>query len=468
MTEFHTMSATELIAGYRDRSFSPVDVTEAILGRIEQLDPKVNAFVTETPELAIEQAKAAEAAYRNGEAAPLAGVPTSIKDLTVTKGIRTTRGSLLFADWTPDFDPPVMERIYASGAVMLGKTSTPEMGWKGETTNRVSGSTHNPWKYGLTPGGSSGGGAAAVAIGFGPLAQGSDGAGSIRIPCSFSGIFGLKPSSGLVPQYPPSLTGDISHVGPMTRTVEDAALFLSVMAGADPRDRLSWSSGIDYVSALNEPLPKLRIAWSPDLGYVKADPEILSLVEHAAQAFREMGHLVEAATPDVADPIDILDMIWASAQAGGYRDNLDQVADQLDPGRLNVIQTAPTLSVVDFGAAMVARNTYYQAIRQFMESYDLLLTPTMPCSPFPVGLDQPEHSGRPSLSSLGWSPFTYPFNLTGQPAATVPAGFTKDGLPVGLQIVGRFHDDVTVLQAAKAFEAARPWAQVWPDDEPFR
>ncbi len=254
MTEFHTMPATELIAGYRAKSFSPVEVTEAILRRIDQLDPKINAFITKTPELAIEQAKVAETAYLDGDAGSLAGIPTSIKDLTVTKGIRTTRGSLLYADWVPDFDAPVVERVYAAGAVMLGKTNTPEVGWKGETTNRVSGSTHNPWKYGLTPGGSSGGGAAAVAIGFGPLAQGSDGAGSIRIPCSFSGIFGLKPSFGLVPTYPPSPSGDISHIGPMTRTVDDAALFLNVLAGADARDRLSWSSGIDYVSALRKPL----------------------------------------------------------------------------------------------------------------------------------------------------------------------------------------------------------------------
>src|SRR6478735_2008544 len=290
VTEFHTMPATALVAGYRARSFSPVEVTEAILRRIDLLDRKVNAFVTTTPELAIEQARAAETAYLSGEAESLAGIPTSIKDLTVTKRIRTTRGSLLFADWTPDFNPPLMERVYASGAVMLGKTNTPEMGWKGETTNRVSGTTHNPWKYDLTPGGSSGGGAAAIAIGFGPLAQGSDGAGSIRIPCSFSGIFGLKPSFGLVPTYPPSPSGDISHIGPMTRTVDDAALFLNVLAGADARDRLSWSSGIEYLAALDQPLPKLRIAWSPDLGHATVDPEVAAITAQAARAFAELGH----------------------------------------------------------------------------------------------------------------------------------------------------------------------------------
>ena len=277
MSKLHQLSALELIAGYRSGDFSPVEVTEAVLDRIDQLDPKLNAFVTVTPELARDQALASERAYRNGSAGPLAGVPTSIKDLTVTKGIRTTRGSLLFQDWIPDFDPPVMERVYASGAVTIGKTNTPEYGWKGETSNRVSGTTHNPWKHGLTPGGSSGGGSAAVASGFGPLAQGSDGAGSIRIPCSFSGIFGLKPSFGLIPQYPPSPSGDISHVGPMTRTVADSALFLNILAGFDARDRLSWSSGIDYLAALDQPLPKLRIAWSPDLGHASVDPEVAAI-----------------------------------------------------------------------------------------------------------------------------------------------------------------------------------------------
>lgn len=467
MTQFHQLSAIDLIAGYRSGDFSPVEVTDAVLDRIERLDPKLNAFVTVTPELAREQAQAAERAYREGNAGALAGVPTSIKDLTVTKGIRTTRGSLLFKDWVPDFDPPVMERIYTSGAVTIGKTNSPEYGWKGETTNRVSGTTHNPWKYGLTPGGSSGGGSAAVAIGFGPLAQGSDGAGSIRIPCSFSGIFGLKPSFGLIPQYPPSPSGDISHVGPMTRTVADSALFLTILAGADARDRLSWSSGIDYLAALDRPLPKLRIAWSPNLGHAKVDPEIAALTAQAARALAELGHEVAEATPDVADPIESLDMIWAAGMSGGYRGNLAEVADLIDPGRLAMIEAAPKFSIVDFGAGAVARAAYVDGMRRFMERYDLLLTPTMPCPPFPAGLDQPEESGRPSLSSLGWTPFTYPFNLTGQPAATVPAGFTSAGLPVGLQIVGRFHDDMTVLQASKAFESLRPWAQTWPDDADF-
>ena len=241
----------------------------------------------------------------------------------------------------------------------------------------------------------------------------------------------------------------------------------AILAGFDARDRLSWSSGIDYLAALDQPLPKLRIAWSPDLGHASVDPEVAALAAQAARAFAELGHEVEEATPDIVDPIESLDMIWAAGMSGGYRDNLAEVAELIDPGRLAMIEAAQNFTIVDFGAGAVARAAYVDGMRRFMERYDLLLTPTMPCPPFLAGLDQPEQSGRPSLSGLGWTPFTYPYNPPAHPAATVPAGFTNAGLPVGLQIVGRFHDDATVLQASKAFESIRPWAQVWPDEERF-
>jgi aspartyl-tRNA(Asn)/glutamyl-tRNA(Gln) amidotransferase subunit A len=467
MREVHQLSATDLLAGYARRDFSPVEVTTAILDRISRLDGRLNAFVTVTGEQALDQARAAERAWADGTAGPLAGVPISIKDLTPTKGIRTTRGSLLSADWVPDYDAPFVERVNAAGAVMLGKTNTPELGWKGETSNRVSGTTHNPWKYGKTPGGSSGGGAAAVAMGMGPLAQGSDGAGSVRIPCGFSGIFGLKPSFGLVPQYPPSAVGDVSHLGPMTRTVDDAVLLLNVTSGADARDRLSWSSGIDYVKAVQEPLAPLRIAWSADLGYAAVDPEVAEIAHRAAMTFAELGNTVIEDAPVASDPWPVIDVLWSAGLAGAHLTNFDQVRDRLDPGRAAIVERAFTRSAVEVGHAVALRNLYVDAVRQFMGDYDLLLTPTLPCAAFDAGQDYPATiAGRP-MTYLGWTAFTYPFNLTGQPAATVPAGFTADGLPVGLQIVGRFHDDVTVLRAAKAFESARPWADRWPDDGPF-
>src|SRR5680860_931210 len=358
--ELSFMSAIEMIERFEQHSLSPVEVTESVIAKIDRYDGALNAFVTRTPELAMEQAKSAEAAYRTGDAGSLAGVPISIKDLTPTKGIRTTRGSLIDPDWVPYYVPPFVQRVMDAGAVMLGKTNTPEFGWKGETTNLVSGSTHNPWKYGKTPGGSSGGGAAAVAAGMGPLAQGSDGAGSIRIPCGFSGIFGLKPSFGLVPQYPPSVLGDISHMGPMTRTVADSALLLNATAGADPTDRWGFSSGIDYLAALDPKSVKgLKVAWTPDLGYAAVEPEIAGIGETAATAFNELGAELVHADPGLPDPWDIIDVIWSCGMAGMHKDNLDQLANKIDPDRLEVIQSAARFSGVDLANAQIRRSQYY-------------------------------------------------------------------------------------------------------------
>jgi aspartyl-tRNA(Asn)/glutamyl-tRNA(Gln) amidotransferase subunit A len=456
-------SALDLREHYRRRTLSPVEVTEAVLARIERLNPALTAYVTVTPELARDHAKAAERAYAAGDAGPLAGIPISIKDLAPTKGIRTTRGSLLSADWIPDEDAPFVERVYAAGAVMLGKTNTPEFGWKGDSGNRVVGPTHNPWLHGRTAGGSSGGGAAAVAAGLGPLAQGSDGAGSIRIPCGFCGIFGHKPSFGLVPQYPPSVMGDLSHMGPMTRTVRDAALLLTVTAGADARDRFSWTSGIDYLAVLDRAdVSGLRVAWSPDLGYAPVDPTVRETTTAAAGRFAGLGCRVEEVDPGLPNPWDIVDAIWASATAGTHRDDLTQVRDKLDPGRVAVAEHGFTFSAADLANALIRRNAYYLAMRTFMERYDLLLTPTLPCTAFPAGHDHPGQIAGTPTTYLGWTAFTYPFNLTGQPAATVPCGFDASGLPIGLQIVGRWHDDATVLRAAAAFEAIAPWTDRRP------
>lgn len=457
------LSALDLIQRYTSRELSPVDVTEAILDRIDRLDPRITAFVTVTPEIAREHARTAERAYATGDNGPLAGVPLSIKDLAPTKGIRTTKGSLLNAEVVPEEDAPFVERVYNAGAVMLGKTNTPEFGWKGDSGNRVVGPTHNPWKLGRTAGGSSGGGAAAVAAGFGPIAQGSDGAGSIRIPCSFCGVFGLKPSFGLVPQYPPSVMGDLSHMGPMTRTVRDAALLMNVGAGADDRDRFSWSSGIDYLAALDSTdIRGLRVAWSVDLGYAPVEPIVRDTTARAVRTFEELGCHVEEVNPGLPNPWDIVDTIWASATAGTHRDDLAQVRDQLDPGRVKVAEHGLTMSAADLANALIRRNAYCLDMQRFMRNYDLLLTPTLPCTAFPAGDDQPGSVDGIETTYLSWTAFTYPFNMTGQPAATVPCGFDNAGLPIGLQIVGRSRDDVTVLRAAAAFESIAPWADLWP------
>ena len=463
-TDLCYLSALQLRDLYQKGEVSPVEVTEAILRRMDELNPTLNAFITTTPELALKGAHIAEQAYQTGESPPpLAGIPTSIKDLVSMTGVRTTRGSLLYKDWVPDYDAPIIERLHEAGAVMLGKTNLPELGWKGDSTNRIIGSTHNPWKLGRTAGGSSGGGTAAVAAGLGPLAQGSDGAGSIRIPSSFCGIYGLKPSWGLIPQYPASAVELFSHLGPMTRTVADSALMLNIMAGADPRDRLSFPTETDYLASLEGSIAGLRVAWSPDLGYALIDPEVRDIVAKAALRFEELGCHVEEAHPDLEDPWEsIVHIIWASAFAGLHLHDLDAVRDQIDPGLVRVIEQGLQLSGAEVAIAYARRNDYYHAWRQFMERYDLLLTPTLPVTAFTAGDDYPGQINGQPTTYLSWTAFTYPFNITGQPAATVPCGFASDGLPVGLQIVGRWRDDVTVLRASAAFEALAPWADKRP------
>lgn len=457
------LSASELIAQYTARALSPVEVTQALLERVHRVNPTINAFVTVTPELALEQARAAERAYAAGEAGPLAGVPFSIKDLTPTRGIRTARGSLVDPDWTPEEDAPVVERLYAAGGVMLGKTNTPELGWKGDSGNRVFGPTFNPWKLDRTAGGSSGGAAAAVAAGLGPLAQGSDGAGSIRIPAAFCGIFGFKQSFGLVPQYPPSAVGDLSHLGPMTRTVRDAALMLNAIAGADARDRLSWSSGLDYLDGLLDAgVRGLRVAWSPTLGYANVDTEVLEATGRAVGAINELGCEVMQIDPGLPDSADIIDVMWSGAMGGYFAGRFDDVRELIDVGLRDVVERAVSLSAADLASAQQRRNGYYAGMREFMQDFDLLLTPTMPATAFTAGRDEPDDWQRTTLAPLDWTPFTFPFNLTGQPAATVPCGFDEQGLPIGLQIVGRWRDDATVLRAAAAFERAMPWVGARP------
>lgn len=465
--EIGFMSATDLRDRYRSGELSPVEVTRVLLERIESLDPVLNAFATVAAPIALSQAREAEKAYTTGAAGPLTGIPISIKDLTMTKGIRTTRGSLLFEDWVPDEDAPFMDRVYASGAIVLGKTTSPEFGWKGETTNRVNGSTHNPWRHGRTPGGSSGGGAAAVAAGLGPIGQGSDGAGSIRIPCSFCGLYGLKPSWALIAQYPSSGVIELAHLGPMTRTVADAALTLTATAGPDVRDRNSWGAGVDYLAALdNLDLSGLRVAWSPDLGYAPVEPEVRAATESAAKRFAELGCQVDEAHPGLDDPWEIVHTIWSSGMAAVLGDRLDSDGDRLDPGLRAVIETGLTFSAADLARAYLARSLYFQAWRRFMSAYDLVLTPTLPCTAFPVGQDHPGTVAGHETTYLGWTTFTYPFNVTGQPAATVPCGFDSQGLPIGLQIVGRYRDDATVLRASAAFEQAAPWAHHRPTVSP--
>ncbi|MBT6146073.1 MAG: amidase, partial [Gemmatimonadetes bacterium] len=441
---------------------SPVEVTRAILDRLEAVEPALNAFVTVTAELALEQAAIAERAFADGgEPSLLAGIPFSLKDLTATRGIRTARGSLLYADWIPEEDAPVAERMLAAGGVLLGKTNTPELGWKGDSGNRVAGPTHNPWRHGRTAGGSSGGAAAAVSAGIGALAQGTDGAGSIRIPSGFTGTFGHKPSWGLVPQYPASVVPLLSHVGPITRTVRDAALFLDATVGQHALDSFSLPTSPGLLDAMEGDIRGLRIAWSPDLGYAAVDPGVVRIAESAARRFEELGCHVEEAHPPLADPWETVHKVWSCGFAGAFRDQLAEVRDQMDPGLVRVIEAGLGFSAADLAAAYMQRDAYFHGWRQFMADYDLMLTPTLPVTAFEAGQDYPGQIAGRDTTYLSWTAFTYPFNLTGQPAASVPCGFC-DGLPVGLQLVGRWRDDATVLRAAAAYEDLAPWTGTKP------
>ncbi|PYM24984.1 MAG: amidase [Candidatus Rokuibacteriota bacterium] len=463
--DLHWQSATTLARLIRQKKVSPVEVLGAILDRIDKLNPRLNAFVTLTAEQARREARAAERALtkRSATLGPLHGVPFSVKDLVITKGVRTTFGTPLYRDNVPTEDAPIVTRLKAAGGIMLGKTNTPTMGWIGATHNLLFGVTRNPWNLERTPGGSSGGASAAAAAGLGPLHVGTDGGGSIRIPAAFAGIYGFKASYGRIPTYPTSGAWSLSHVGPMTRTVADAALMLNVCAGPDERDQYSLpAERADYVKALSGSLKGWRVAWTDDLGFADVvDPEVSTVCARAARAFRELGCRVEEVQPSWPSPREA----WYEIFCGGIAARLAPYVErraEIDAGLLRIIETALRNPPTKYVQAWFDRLAWWQHLRAFFDKYDLLLTPTTACPPFAVGLDNPtEIAGRPA-GAYAWIPFTYPFNLTGQPAASVPAGFTANGLPVGLQIVGRRFADAAVLRASAAFERLRPWAQQRP------
>jgi aspartyl-tRNA(Asn)/glutamyl-tRNA(Gln) amidotransferase subunit A len=394
----------------------------------------------------------------------LHGIPVSIKDLVNTKGVRTTHGSKLYEQFIPDSDAPVVERLKLAGAIILGKTNTPEFGHKAITDNLLFGASRNPWNLDYTPGGSSGGAAAAVAAGMGPLAVGTDAGGSVRIPSSCCGIFGLKPTLGLVP-YAPLFGGleTLSHIGPMTRTVRDAALMLDAVVGVDPRDLTSLpGTGPAYLSGLDQGIQGLRVAWSPDWGYAAVDPEVRQLAEAAAQRFTDVGCHVEAAQPEFADPAETYQVLTTASRAARVADRWSAERDRFDPSLAIQIEAGMRWSAVDFVRAANVRRTLNDAFVRFFRRYDLLLTPTMAAPPPPVKVEtHAEIAGR-KVTRLGWLAFTFPISLIGYPAATVPCGWTREGLPVGLQLVAPRLADALVLRAATAFEAIAPWVHQRP------
>ena len=461
-TDLCFMPAVELAAPIRTRKLSPVELTQAVLTRIEALNPTLNAFCTQTPDLALAEARRAEDAVMRGDRlGPLHGIPYSIKDLALTRGIRTMAGSHIFATRVPDVDAPFVTRLRVAGGIMLGKTGTSEFGWKGTGDSPLTGSTRNPWNTAMTSGGSSAGAGAAAAAGLGPLHQGSDGAGSVRIPAAFCGVFGLKPSYGRVPQFPVSNNDSTTHIGPLTRTVADAALMLSVMAGPDEMDRTSLpDQPADYVGRLHDGVSGLRVAFSPDLDSLRVDPDVAAVVRDAVRVFETLGCAVDEVKTGFADSREMIRMMWNAHEAGNYARYLPEWRDRMDPGLVASIENGLSYGVVDYIEMRGRKLAYWDSVRPLFERYDLLLTPSLSISALPVGRINPESWPQPpnAWDWIAWASFSYPFNFTGQPAASVPAGFTPSGMPVGLQIVGRRFADLAVLQASAAFETARPWA----------
>lgn len=460
------MQATEIAAAIRSKKLSSVEVVNAFLDRIERINPKLIAYCTLTADLARAEAKVAEGAVMRGDRlGALHGVPMSIKDLTDTKGVRTVYGSKIWEHHVPDQDAVMVTRLKEAGAIMLGKTNTPEFGHIGATHNPVFGISRNPWNTDRTPGGSSGGAGAAVAAGLSPLAEGSDGGGSIRIPGSFCGIYGLKPSFGRIPRGPGSRAGweFLAHNGPMTRTVRDAALMLDVMAGPDDVDRWSLpAESAPYARAAEGDMKGKHVAWSADLGYALVDPEVKEITTRAVKAFEELGCVVEEAHPDTGNPLRTFVDIISSEVYSAHVEELEKHGEVMTDTLVSFLKSGQKVTAQRYQDAMWERAVYSDKVFRFMKKYDFLVTPTLPVAAFKAGDASPKEISGVKVGTIDWIYFTMPFNLTGQPAATVPCGWTKEGLPVGLQIVGHRYDDAGVLRASACFEAARPWAHRRP------
>lgn len=460
------VSATELRALIKLKEISPVELVDQLLERINDLNPQLNAYLTVAEAEARAAAKAAEKAVLKGaELPPLHGIPVAIKDLEFTRGVRTTGGSVVYREFVPDEDAALVERLKRAGVIILGKTNTPEFGSSGEVWNLLGDDCRTPWNLECTSGGSSGGSAAAVAAGLVPLASGTDGAGSIRIPAAFCGVYGIKPTFGLVPLYGGFL-GLPMHTcaGPITRTVADAALMLSVIAGHDRRDPNSRKQQrLDLCAALTEPLGSLRIAWSPDLGFASIDPEVRSVTASAARDFESLGCIVEEVTPPVgADFFEIAEPIRNADKCAAFGHLLDTRADDLTPYLRSVLKRGSKVSATEYSKSLQKLRRLEVQMSEFFGSYDLLLTPTTAVPAFHVRQPVRKIDGRDVPAYASTTLLTLLWNLTGQPVASIPCGFSKNRLPIGLQIIGGSGEDAMVLRASAAFEALRPWVNTQP------
>lgn len=460
--------ASDLRALIADKQVSPVELTALYFERIDRLDSQLHAYLTLCRDEAMQAARNAEdAVMRGDELGALHGVPISIKDLELSKGIRSTSGSLPFTDRIPDEDSIVVERVKASGAIILGKTNTPEFGHRGTTENLLGEPCRNPWNTERTPGGSSGGAAAGLAAGLSAISTGSDGGGSIRIPASFCGLYGIKPTQGRVPRYggraAPAVANQLSQSGPITRTVQDSAILLQALAGWDARDAGSLrDTPGDYLAALERDIGGLRIGWSSDFGYAAVDPEVVDVCSKAAGTFEDLGCSVSEDVFSIEAPQEAFRVLFAvnTYASSGYL--LDEHGDELtDYFRANM-EFAATQTAADYARAVGELDIVKMRFDDYFENYDLLLSPTMAVPAFEIGRHPAIIGGKEVDPFFGYLPFTYPINAIGHTAASVPCGFSSDGMPIGLHIVGRYGDEETVLAASAAFERAMPWAENRP------
>jgi len=466
MTELWQMSGLALGKAIADREVNAVEVLDAIVARVEAVNPKVNAVVTLVAENARQEARAVDARVAAGETGgPLCGVPVSIKDLIETKGVRTTFGSVLRQDFVPEQDAVLVQRLRAAGCPIFAKTNTPDHGGKFATDNFVFGATNNPWDLSRSPGGSSGGAAAQVASGMGPLAVGNDGGGSIRVPASMCGVYGLKPQFGRVPSWPRHNGWYLlNHEGPIARTVRDAAALLDVMAGPDERDWFSLPAEVGgYLEACDGEIKGMRVAWSPTPGYGRVDPAVLERCQAAVHTFEELGCIVEEASPQLPN----VDQMFLGMIVPRLLVQLEQefppgFAQKLDPVLQSFLPLGEQMTTRDVFAAIYGDYAVHDLLVAFFQQYELFLTPTIATPPYASGIFGPSEVADSPVSSPLEAFFTHPFNMSGQPAASIPVGFTESGLPVGLQIVGRRFAEKTVLRASACLEAARPWADRWP------
>jgi aspartyl-tRNA(Asn)/glutamyl-tRNA(Gln) amidotransferase subunit A len=468
MNSLNYKSAQELVKLIRSKAISPVELMEETLKRIEAINPALNAFVVIRAEEAIDEAKALEKRIVSGEdQGPLAGIPIGVKDLEDVKDMVTSFGSIPYKNNLSHQDSVQVARLKASGAIVVGKTNTPEFGFTAFTKNRLYGVTRNPWNREYTPGGSSGGSAAAVAAGMVPLATGSDAGGSIRIPACFSGCFGFKPSYGRIPLGPLSLQhmSRTWTLGPLSRTVGDAAFYLDCVAGYHPVDPDSLPHPeVSYMKCLNKLSTPLRIGFSPTLGYARVEQDVMDLVEQAVSSFEQMGHRVETwkgKLPDVSQAWS--DLVNCDIYAQIHED-LDKIRPELGRTLVESLDQAKGLSVKDQIENQRIRTKLNQSLLKIFDRFDLFLTPTMPTEAFAAKGPPPTKIDGKPIPLLGAVAFTYPFNLSGHPAATVRVGLTKRGLPVGLQIIAPRHRDDLVLQAAYSYEQACPWNGQWPEE----